>query len=144
MEYLSNSAEETEEIAAAYARTLRPGDIITLDGDLGAGKTAFARGLLRGLGYTGSVTSPTFAIANEYETAFAPVAHFDMYRILSAEALWELGFDDYLDGARIVLIEWSQNIVNALPPQYKTVCIAYGGAPDSRVITIGEVGPCGC
>lgn len=144
MEYLSNSAEETEEIAAAYARTLRPGDVITLDGDLGAGKTAFARGVLRGLGYTSSVTSPTFAIANEYETAFAPVAHFDMYRILSAEALWELGFDDYLDGARIVLIEWSQNIVNALPPQYKTVCIAYGGAPDSRVITIGEVGPCGC
>ena len=140
MEFLSHSAEETEAFGARYAAGLVPGDVVTLDGDLGAGKTAFARGVLRGLGYEGRVTSPTFAIANEYDTAAAPVAHFDMYRILDAEALWELGFDEYLDGRRIVLIEWSGNVADALPARYRTVRIAYGGAADDRVITTGEVG----
>ncbi|MCB6366213.1 tRNA (adenosine(37)-N6)-threonylcarbamoyltransferase complex ATPase subunit type 1 TsaE [Intestinibacillus massiliensis] len=140
MEYCSHSAEETEQAGARYAATLSPGDVVTLDGDLGAGKTAFARGVLRGLGYGGRVTSPTFAIANEYETAAGDVAHFDMYRILDEEALWELGFEDYLDGARILLIEWSGNIAGALPARYKTVSIDYGAAPDSRIITTGEVG----
>lgn len=138
MEFLSHSAEETEAIGAQFAKTLLPGDVVTLDGDLGAGKTAFARGVLRGLGYEGRVTSPTFAIANEYDTEAAPVAHFDMYRILSEDALWELGFEDYLDGARILLIEWSGNIAGMLPVRYKTVHIAYGGEPDSRIITTGE------
>lgn len=140
MEYLSHSAEETEALGASYAGTLAPGDVVTLDGDLGAGKTAFARGVLRGLGYMGRVTSPTFAIANEYDTAAAPVVHCDMYRILDADALWELGFEDYLDGERILLIEWSTNILRALPARYKTVRIAYGSEPDSRILTTGEVG----
>lgn len=138
MQYHSNSTEDTERIAADWARTLAPGDVVTLDGDLGAGKTAFARGVLRGLGYEGRVTSPTFAIANEYDAPDGAVVHFDMYRILDAEALWELGFDDYLDGERILLIEWSANIADALPAHYKTVAISYGDAPDTRVITIGE------
>lgn len=138
MEFLSHSAEETEAIGAQFAKTLLPGDVVTLDGDLGAGKTAFARGVLRGLGYEGRVTSPTFAIANEYDTEAVPVAHFDMYRILSEDALWELGFEDYLDGVRILLIEWSGNIAGVLPARYKTVHIAYGGEPDSRIIITGE------
>lgn len=140
MKLQSNHAEDTERLGAAYARTLAPGDVVTLDGDLGAGKTAFARGVLRGLGYEGRVTSPTFAIANEYETETATVAHFDMYRILSPEALWELGFEEYLDDARILLIEWSENVREALPPRYKTVRISYGAREDERIIETGEVG----
>lgn len=103
------------------------------------GKTAFTRGVLHGLGYEGRVTSPTFAIANEYETPTVKVAHFDLYRILDSEALFEIGFDEYLDGSRIVLIEWSENAADVLPEAYKTVHIAYGDADNDRRITIGEV-----
>lgn len=137
IEYFSHAAEETEAFGAAFAASLNPGDVIAFTGDLGAGKTAFSRGVLRGLGYTGRVTSPTFAIANEYHTEKADVAHFDMYRILDPEALWELGFDEYLDGQRILLIEWSENIADALPP-HKLVSIRYGTQPDERIITITE------
>lgn len=136
MREVSHSPEETEEIGVRFARTLRPGDVVALEGELGAGKTAFARGVLRGLGYSGRVTSPTFAIANEYETPSAAVAHCDMYRILSPEALYEIGFEGYLDGRRILLIEWSENIRYALPEAYKTVRIQYGGAPDERTVTV--------
>ena len=87
----------------------------------------------------GRVTSPTFAIANEYETPTVKVAHFDLYRILDSEALFEIGFDEYLDGSRIVLIEWSENAADVLPEAYKTVHIAYGDADNDRRITIGEV-----
>lgn len=135
--YVSHGPEDTESLGARFAATLRPGDVVAFTGDLGAGKTAFSRGVLRGLGYTGRVTSPTFAIANEYHTPKADVAHFDMYRILDPEALWELGFDEYLDGRRILLIEWSENIADALPP-HKQVSIRYGEQPDDRIITITE------
>lgn len=138
MRKISHSPEETEEIGARFARTLRPGDVVALEGELGAGKTAFVRGVLRGFGYTGRVTSPTFAIANEYETENAVVVHCDMYRILSPEALYEIGFEDYLDGRRILLIEWSENIRFALPETCRTVHVCYGGAPDEREITGGE------
>lgn len=137
IDYLSHSPEDTEACGARFADTLCPGDVVAFAGDLGAGKTAFTRGVLRGLGYTGRVTSPTFAIANEYHTPKADVVHFDMYRILDAEALWELGFEDYVDGKRILLIEWSENIADALPP-HKLVSIRYGGQPDDRIITITE------
>ena len=93
---------------------------------------------IRDSGYTGRVTSPTFAIANEYDTPGGRVAHFDLYRILDSEALFEIGFEEYLDGSRIVLIEWSENAADILPEHYKTVHIAYGEAPDERHITIGE------
>lgn len=92
-----------------------------------------------GLGYTGRVTSPTFAIANEYHTEQADVAHFDLYRILDSEALFEIGFDEYLDGRRIVLIEWSENAADILPERYKTVHIRYGDGENDRVVTIDEV-----
>ena len=109
MEYITHSPEETEALGAEYAKSLKAGDVVAFSGDLGAGKTAFTRGVLHGLGYRGRVTSPTFAIANEYETPTVKVAHFDLYRILDSEALFEIGFDEYLDGSRIVLIEWSEN-----------------------------------
>ena len=103
MEYITHSPEETEALGAEYAKSLKAGDVVAFSGDLGAGKTAFTRGVLHGLGYEGRVTSPTFAIANEYETPTVKVAHFDLYRILDSEALFEIGFDEYLDGSRIVL-----------------------------------------
>ena len=130
MEYITHSPEETEALGAEYAKSLKAGDVVAFSGDLGAGKTAFTRGVLHGLGYEGRVTSPTFAIAN---------AHFDLYRILDSEALFEIGFDEYLDGSRIVLIEWSENAADVLPEAYKTVHIAYGNADNDRRITIGEV-----
>ena len=117
MEYITHSPEETEALGAEYAKSLKAGDVVAFSGDLGAGKTAFTRGVLHGLGYRGRVTSPTFAIANEYE----------------------IGFDEYLDGSRIVLIEWSENAADVLPEAYKTVHIAYGDADNDRRITIGEV-----
>lgn len=98
MEYITHSPEETEALGAEYAKSLKAGDVVAFSGDLGAGKTAFTRGVLHGLGYEGRVTSPTFAIANEYETPTVKVAHFDLYRILDSEALFEIGFDEYLDG----------------------------------------------
>lgn len=134
MEFYSHSAEETEAFGADYAKGLAAGDVIALTGDLGAGKTAFSRGVLRGLGYTGRVTSPTFAIANEYHTAHAPVVHFDMYRILGEEALAEIGFEEYLNGNYIVLIEWSENILGALPEKHRCVSITYGAQPEARKI----------
>ncbi|HIX91144.1 MAG TPA: tRNA (adenosine(37)-N6)-threonylcarbamoyltransferase complex ATPase subunit type 1 TsaE [Candidatus Agathobaculum pullicola] len=139
MEYITHSPEETEALGANYAASLQPGDVVAFSGDLGAGKTAFTRGVLHGLGYQGRVTSPTFAIANEYDTPSGRVAHFDLYRILDSEALFEIGFEEYLDGSRIVLIEWSENAADILPAQYKTVHIAYENGPNDRRITIGEV-----
>lgn len=139
MEYITHSPEETEALGAKFADSLHGGDVVAFSGDLGAGKTAFTRGVLRGLGYTGRVTSPTFAIANEYHTDHADVAHFDLYRILDSEALFEIGFDEYLDGSKIVLIEWSENAADILPDSYKTVHIQYGNAENDRVVTIDEV-----
>ncbi len=139
MEWESFSAEETEQLGAVFAKQLKGGDVVALDGDLGAGKTAFARGILRGLGYRGRVTSPTFSIANEYETEQATVVHFDMYRILDPQALYELGFEEYWNADCILLIEWSQNILQAMPPSYHRVQIVYGAQGDSRKITAQEV-----
>ena len=124
MEYITHSPEETEALGAEYAKSLKAGDVVAFSG---------------GLGYEGRVTSPTFAIANEYETPTVKVAHFDLYRILDSEALFEIGFDEYLDGSRIVLIEWSENAADVLPEAYKTVHIAYGDADNDRRITIGEM-----
>lgn len=138
MKIISRSPEDTESLGAEYAKTLQPGAVIALEGELGAGKTAFARGVLRGLGYTGRVTSPTFAIANEYDAPVAMVAHFDMYRILDPEALFELGFEEYLDGNRILLIEWSENVRQVLPENIKTVRIVYGAEEGTREVTLEE------
>lgn len=134
----THSPEETEQAGADFAASLVPGDVVTLDGDLGAGKTAFARGVLRGLGYTGRVTSPTFAIANEYAVPVATVVHFDLYRILDEEALFELGFEEYLDDRHILLIEWSENAGALLPDAHKSVKLTYGTEPEMRQLEIEE------
>jgi tRNA threonylcarbamoyladenosine biosynthesis protein TsaE len=141
-QFFSASPEETEALGAAFAASLKKGDVVALEGDLGAGKTAFTRGILAGLGYKSRVTSPTFSIVNEYPTQIGTVCHFDMYRILSEDALYDIGWEDYLDGEKILIIEWSENIRDALPETYQIVTITYGDEPDSRSITIKEASSC--
>ena len=114
MEYITNSPAETEAVGAALARVLRPGTVIAYRGDLGAGKTAFTRGLAKGLGVREAVTSPTYTIVNEYLGGRLPLFHFDMYRLHCAEDLWDIGWDDYLDRGGICAVEWSENVADAL------------------------------
>lgn len=115
MEILSHSAAETEAAGEALARRLEPGAVVAFRGGLGMGKTAFTRGLARGLGCTGRVTSPTFTIVNEYEGDI-PLFHFDMYRLPDADALFDIGWEDYLDRGGICAVEWSEQVAEALPP----------------------------
>ena len=114
MEFITNSPEETEAIGAALAEALEPGAVIAYRGDLGAGKTAFTRGLARGLGCTEQVTSPTYTIVNEYLGGRLPLFHFDMYRLTSSDDLWDIGWEDYLDRGGVCAVEWSENVAEAL------------------------------
>lgn len=114
--YLSNSVEETEQIAAEFASSLHSGDIIAYRGSMGAGKTAFTRGLCRGLGLDDHVSSPTFALVHQYGEGEKALYHFDMYRVECFDDLYSTGFFDYLDYGGILAIEWSENITSALPP----------------------------
>ena len=114
-EYISRSPDETEHIGQQTAALLHPGDVLALSGDLGAGKTAFVRGLARGLGLTDRVTSPTFAIVNEYRDGSIPLFHFDMYRLGSSEELYDIGWEDYLLQGGVCAVEWSENVDDAMP-----------------------------
>ena len=114
MQLITHSPVETENIGAALARVLRPGAVIAYRGDLGAGKTAFTRGLARGLGCEDMVTSPTYTIVNEYLSGRMPLFHFDMYRLGSADDLWDIGWEDYLDRGGVCAVEWSENVEEAL------------------------------
>ena len=134
MEYITNSPAETETLGAALAKTLTPGTVIAYRGDLGAGKTAFTRGLARGLGYPEMVTSPTYTIVNEYLGGRLPLFHFDMYRLASADDLWDIGWEDYLDRGGVCAVEWSENVAEAVEGAV-TVTIEKL-AEDTRRITI--------
>ena len=114
MEFITHSPAETEEIGAALGRVIPAGTVIAYCGDLGAGKTAFTRGLARGLGCTEQVTSPTYTIVNEYLSGRCPLFHFDMYRLRSADDLWDIGWEDYLDRNGVCAVEWSENVREAL------------------------------
>ena len=118
--FLSNSREQTEAFAIGYAKTLKGGDVVLLDGDMGAGKTVFSKGIAKGLGITEEVTSPTYAYMNDYD---GRLFHYDCYRIESVEQAERLGLADYFDMGGICLIEWSQNISPLLPPNAKRVRI---------------------
>ena len=140
MIYLTNSPEQTEEVGAALSKVLSPGTVIAYRGDLGAGKTAFTRGLARGLGVTDPVTSPTYTIVNEYLGGRMPLFHFDMYRLHSADDLWDIGWEDYLERGGICAVEWSENVAGAMEDAI-TVTIEKLGE-DSRRITIRRGSPC--
>ena len=114
MKFTTNSPAETEAIGAALGKILQPGTVIAYRGDLGAGKTAFTRGLAKGLGCTDMVTSPTYTIVNEYLSGRIPLFHFDMYRLASSDDLWDIGWEDYLERGGVCAVEWSENVADAL------------------------------
>ncbi len=114
MQYFTKGAEETERLGERLGRTLRGGEIIAYVGELGAGKTAFTRGLARGLGISMRVTSPTYTIVNEYTGGRLPLFHFDMYRLGSEEELFDIGWEDYLARGGVCAVEWSENVSGAM------------------------------
>ncbi len=135
MEYISHSPAETEAIGQALGETLHPGTVLAYLGDLGMGKTAFTRGLARGLGCHGRVTSPTFTIVNEYEGRI-PLFHFDMYRLTDSEDLFDIGWEDYLERSGVCAVEWSERISDALPED--TLYVTISRHPENegwRIIT---------
>ena len=114
MEFITNSPAETEAVGEALGKRLQPGTVLAYRGDLGAGKTAFTRGLARGLGATEQVTSPTYTIVNEYLSGRLPLFHFDMYRLKSSDDLWDIGWEDYLERGGVCAVEWSENVDDAM------------------------------
>ena len=136
MEYITHSPAETEAVGEALAKTLRPGTVLAFRGDLGAGKTAFTRGLGRGLGCTERVTSPTYTIVNEYTSGRLPLFHFDMYRLGSSDELFDIGWEDYLARGGVCAVEWSENVDDALDEDAIRVDIRRGAQDDQRVISV--------
>ena len=127
MEFITHSPAETEAVGQALGKVLAPGTVLAYEGDLGAGKTAFTRGIARGLGACDMVTSPTYTIVNEYLSGRLPLFHFDMYRLRSADDLWDIGWDDYLDRGGVCAVEWSENVREAME-----------GAISVRIEKLGE------
>ena len=136
MEYITHSPEQTEEVGRALGEKLTPGTVIAYEGDLGAGKTAFTRGLARGLGATEQVTSPTYTIVNEYLSGRLPLFHFDMYRLESSDDLWDIGWEDYLERRGVCAVEWSENVADAMEGAIRVRMEKLG--EDSRRITSEE------
>ena len=134
MIFLTNSPTETEAIGTALGKILTPGTVLAYRGDLGAGKTAFTRGLARGLGCTDIVTSPTYTIVNEYLGGRLPLFHFDMYRLRSSDDLFDIGWDDYLDRGGVCAVEWSENVDDAMEDAIYITIEKLGD--DARRITI--------
>ncbi len=137
MIFETNSYQETEALGQRLAQVLRPGTVIAYLGDLGAGKTAFTRGVARGLGYRESVTSPTYTIVNEYLSGEMPLFHFDMYRLHSADDLWDIGWEDYLERDGVCCVEWSENVAEAMENAL-TVRIEKTGEESRRITIEGE------
>lgn len=137
MEYITHSPAETEELGCRLGRTLGPGAVVAYFGGLGMGKTAFTRGLARGLGITENVTSPTYTIVNEYLSGRMPLFHFDMYRLGSADELFDIGWEDYLTRGGVCAVEWSENVREAMEGAIPIRIERVEGAPNRRKITIG-------
>lgn len=131
----SNCTADTENFAAKLAKHLHRGSVVAFFGGLGVGKTAFTRGLARGMGIDCDVSSPTFAIVNDYG-GNPPLVHFDMYKVESWEDLYSSGFFDYLDMGAVLSVEWSENIENALPEDTVRVTIEKGEGENERIITV--------
>ena len=136
MQITTNSADETQALGQKLASRLVPGDVIAYFGDLGAGKTAFTRGLAQGLGITDPVTSPTYTIVNEYLSGRIPLFHFDMYRLSSSDELFDIGWEDYLSRGGVCAVEWSENVEDALQDAIRVTIEKDADEPDTRHITI--------
>ena len=139
MEHYSASEQETEALGEALVSRLSPGAVVAFTGDLGAGKTAFVRGMARGLGITQRVTSPTFTIVNEYEGGRLPLFHFDLYRLGSSDELFDIGWEDFLRRGGICAVEWSENVADALESGTVFVDIRRGQNPNHRIISLKGV-----
>ena len=139
MEFVTNNEQETEALGARLAQVLKPGDVIAYTGDLGAGKTAFTRGLARGLGVTERITSPTFTIVNEYEGGRLPLFHFDMYRLGSSDELFDIGWEDYLARGGVCAVEWSEIVDDAIEHDAIRVDLRRGADDNQRIITVKGV-----
>ena len=136
MQFVSHSTQETEQFGEEVAKSLRGGDVLAFTGSLGMGKTAVTRGLARGLGCRGRVTSPTFTIVNEYDGK-TPLFHFDMYRLGSSDELFDIGWDDYLARGGVCAVEWSERVSDALPDDTIYVDITRGEEDENtRTITV--------
>ena len=134
VQVLSASPEQTMAYGEKLGRALKGGEVIAYFGGLGAGKTCFTAGLARGLGVVDDVHSPTFAIVNEYRGEI-PLCHFDMYRVTTFDSLCSTGFFDYLDGRRVLAVEWSENIENALPAEHVIrLQIERGAGENERIL----------
>ena len=140
MVYFSHSESETEDVGAEFAATLPDGAVVALYGDLGAGKTAFVRGMARGLGIEARVSSPTFTIVNEYPGKRC-LCHFDMYRLDGPDELFDIGWEDYLRRGAICAVEWSERVEDAFEGDEIPVRIEKLGE-NERLITIGERTTC--
>lgn len=139
MEWITNSEQETERLGQRVGRALKPGAVIAYTGDLGAGKTAFTRGLARGLDISERVTSPTFNIVNEYEGGRLPLFHFDMYRLGGSDELFDIGWEDYLARGGVCAVEWSENVDDALDQDAVRIDIRRGEHDGQRRIRIKGV-----
>ena len=134
---VTNSAAETRALGEKLASRLKAGDVVVLEGELGAGKSELARGIARGLGVTETVTSPSFTILNVYESGRCPLYHFDWYRLESEEELYELGMDEYLGGDGIAEVEWAERCPEAVPENVLRIRLEVTGG-ESRRITVNE------
>ena len=131
---LTHSPAETRALGAALAEQLLPGDVLILEGDLGAGKSELTRGIARGLGISGPISSPSFTILNVYENGRCPLYHFDWYRLNSEEELYEMGMEEYLGGDGIAVVEWPARCPAAVPEDHLCVTIRPAGE-STREIT---------
>ncbi len=140
--FTTENAKETYELAAQIGRKADAGDVICLIGDLGTGKTVFSQGLAAGVGVTDVVNSPTFTIVQVYESGRLPLYHFDVYRIGDPEEMYEVGYEEYVYGDGVCLIEWADLIEDILPKTYTRVLIEkdLSRGPDHRKITVSEIG----
>lgn len=140
--FVTESPAETEALGEKLAQKLKPGTVLALYGEMGAGKTALTRGIARGLGIEGGVCSPTFALVHEYAGRL-PIYHFDMYRVEGWDDLYSTGFFDYLDAADgVLIVEWSENIENALPDDAVPIRLRQGSTENERMISIDGVTLC--
>lgn len=130
---ITNSAAQTRKLGERLAEKLDAGDVVLLEGGLGAGKSELARGIARGLGVQETVTSPSFTILNVYESGRTPLYHFDWYRLESEEELYELGMDEYLGGDGIALVEWPGRCPDAVPAECIRIRIAPGDGDIRRI-----------
>jgi tRNA threonylcarbamoyladenosine biosynthesis protein TsaE len=135
---VTHSEQETIDAGAALAAKLLPGAVVALYGDLGSGKTRFAKGISLGLGITETVTSPTFTIVNEHRGGRLPLFHFDCYRLRSSSELDELGFDEYIFGEGVCVLEWAEMIAERLPEQRFDIRITAGALEHERNITVEQ------